>query len=124
MMRKPDALRELKNELNEYRFKVEALQEIRWTVNGIIKSGDHIVFYSGGNNGRNGTGFMMEKGIKPAILKFNPVNDQICSLRVKASFFNGTIISVYAPKDDAEEEDEDEFYSKLEEGYENIPTSS
>lgn len=53
-----------------------------------MKSVNHIVFYSGGLERRNGTGFLMRKKLKPAVLSFNHINDRICSIRLNARIFN------------------------------------
>jgi hypothetical protein len=48
-----------------------------------------------------------------AVLGFQPINDRICTLRVKARFFNICLICVHAPTEEAEEEMKDRFYEKL-----------
>lgn len=79
-MDKPGALMQLKCELTKYKVDIAALQEIKWMGKGIMKSGNHIVFYSGGLERRNGTGFLTQKKLKPAVLNFNPINDRMCSI--------------------------------------------
>ena len=56
----------------------------------------NIAFYGGNKFEEHGTGFIVHKEIKTAILKFDPVNEKMCSLRVKAKFFSLTLFCVYA----------------------------
>jgi len=37
-------------------------------------------------------------------LGFEPISDCICKLRVKGKFYNVTLINIYAPTEDKEEE--------------------
>ncbi|KAG8226257.1 hypothetical protein J437_LFUL004814 [Ladona fulva] len=68
---------------------IGAIQETRWQGNGVYKSGEYVVMKSGGNGVVNGTGY----------------------------FFNLTILCVYAPTEEANNEEKEAFYAKLEEEY-------
>ena len=48
------------------------------------------------------------------ILEWETVNDRLCSIKIRGKFRNLTIISAYAPTEDRGEEENLEFYSKLE----------
>lgn len=57
------------------------------------------------NSGSNehhhfGIGFLIHKRVKDQTLKFEPVHECICYLRLKGKFFNITIICVHAPTED------------------------
>lgn len=121
-LNKPGALHGLKQEMEKYRIGVAAVQEVRWKGNGIIRSGNYTIMYSGGDNGRlGGTGFLVDNKYKAAVINFNPVNERMCTLRMKAHFFNITLVCVYAPTEDEEDEVKDEFYAQLEQELEGIP---
>ena len=47
------------------------------------------------------------------MLKWNPVNERIRSARFNSRFAKLTIIQVYAPTNDAEDESKEEFYEQL-----------
>ena len=81
----------------------------------MMVSGQHILMYSGGEEGSKGTGFLISKSIKQSVIDFNAINDRMCSLRLRAKFFNITVFCVYAPTEEAEDEEKDVFYTKLEE---------
>jgi hypothetical protein len=47
---------------------------------------------------------MIQKTAMNKILGFEPISDRICKLRVKRKFHNMTLINIYAPTEDKEEE--------------------
>ncbi|XP_055388124.1 craniofacial development protein 2-like [Condylostylus longicornis] len=100
-----------------------ALQEIRWMRYGEINKPDFSIYYSGDNfrSGMCGTGFIVNKKIKKAVIAFTPINKRMCSIRVKGKFNNITIISVYAPTEEANDDEKDEFYEELNNLCEGIP---
>jgi hypothetical protein len=57
------------------------------------------------------------------ILGFEPISGRICKLRVKGKFHNMTLINMYAPTEDKEEEIKDNFmknYRELRIEYQNM----
>lgn len=82
---------------------------------------EHSLFYSGGNTNNFGTGFLVAKQYRQSVLKFNPISDRICTLRIKSLFFNITLISAHAPTEEKEKEDKDAFYELLENTLGKIP---
>lgn len=115
------ALADLKEQMAKYKIKIAALQEVRWTGEGVIRSGNFSMFYSGGDNRRNGTGFLVDNTMVSAVLDFKAVSDRLCTIRIKSRFFNITIISVYAPTEESEEDVKDMFYSQLEHLASSVP---
>ncbi|XP_039278798.1 craniofacial development protein 2-like [Nilaparvata lugens] len=116
-LKRPGALHALKRQLELYRVEIAAIQEMRWPGNGILESGDWTVFFSGSNDGSGmaGTGFLVNRKRKEAVIGFKPVNERISTLRLRSQFFNITLVCVYAPTEDADEEEKERFYEKLEE---------
>jgi exonuclease III len=70
-----------------------------------------------------GVAFFVDKTIKRNILKFDPINERDCFLRLKIRFFNLSIINAYAPTEDKEELVKDEFYQNLEKAYDAAPSN-
>jgi hypothetical protein len=89
---------------------------VRWIGSDILDSGKYTVFYSGNENNTFGTGFVVHRDYKGAVLGLQPINERICTLRAKAHFFNICIICVHAPTE-TEEEMKDRFYEKLADVY-------
>jgi hypothetical protein len=51
--------------------------------------------------------------VKPTIIGFEPVSHRICVLRIAERFFNCTLINVYGPTEDSDEEEKENFYEVL-----------
>ena len=71
-----------------------------------MKSDKHVVFYSREPERRNGTGFIVHRSLKAAVLKFKAIN----VFRIKAKFLNITLFSVYGSTEGADDVKKDEFY--------------
>lgn len=86
----------------------------RWKGQGKLRKRVFSIYYNGGKRpSLKGTGFYVEKEIRKSVLLFEPISDRICRLRLKGRFQNITVVSVYAPIEDSEEEDKDKFYDDL-----------
>jgi hypothetical protein len=55
-----------------------------------------ILMYSGNESNTFGTGFIINRKYKQAIMNFEAVDERICSLRMRRKFNNFTIILVRA----------------------------
>jgi exonuclease III len=91
--------------------QIIALQEIRWKGRGKIKKNEYSLYYSCSrqNTGQFGIGFMVKKEIEKNIMSFIPINERICTLRLKGKFHNITVINVHAPTEEKIGE-KDTFY--------------
>jgi exonuclease III len=54
-------------------------------------------------------------------LGFEPVSGCICKLRVKGKFYNMTLINMYAPTEDKEEEIKEKFHKELRRTQDRVP---
>ena len=108
-------LQELTHEMEHYTWHILGLCEVRWKALGEHQTEDgHILYYSGElDKSINGVGFLVNKAIKGSVLECRPISSRIISIRLKASPFNITIIQVYAPTTDHDDEEIEEFYNKL-----------
>ena len=100
-----------------------ALQEIRWLGSGTLETRNCVIFYSC-NPVRHvlGVGFYVSARFLRNILRFEPVNDRFCWIRVRAKFRNYSIINVHALTEDKDDEEKDKFYLELETNYSRYPT--
>uniref|UniRef100_A0A8D8SWI4 Craniofacial development protein 2 n=1 Tax=Cacopsylla melanoneura TaxID=428564 RepID=A0A8D8SWI4_9HEMI len=100
-----------------------ALQEVRWPHNGKESTENYQIYYSGNTEGKyqKGVGFAVKRQIDSAVTSFEAVNERICIIRLKGRFKNISVICMYAPIEDAESEDKDEFYEELEEIWNRLP---
>ena len=75
----------------------------------------YVTMYSDGDGYLNGIGFLVHKKLKPLVLNFSPINNRMCSLRIKDKFLNVISFCVYVRKEEAGEDVKEAFYRKLEE---------
>jgi exonuclease III len=64
---------------------------------------------------------MIQKSAANKILDFEPISDRVCKLRVKGKFHNMTLINIYAPTEDKEEEIKEQFYEELQRTQDRLP---
>ena len=116
-------IKELTHELSRYQWDILGLSEVRWTGSGETTTEEgHKIWYSGDEKKhQHGVGFIVNKEKINCIISCRPVNNRIISLRVGAQPLNLTIIQVYAPTSDYEDEDIELFYNELEECIKGVP---
>ena len=56
---------------------------------------------------------IIKKKFTRAVMKYKAVNDRLISIRLRGTLVNTTIIQVYTPTPDAEQEEVDEFYEQV-----------
>ena len=122
-MLKPGKMSEIAEQMLHTQLQIIALQEIRWKGHEQIKKNAYSLFYSGSEQitGHFGTGFMLKKEIEKNITSFTPINEKICTIRLKGKFNNITLINVHAPTEEKMEEEKDKFYDDLQRTFERVP---
>lgn len=121
---RPGGLRTLTSALRATKLDITAVQETRWPGKDSMISSDYTFYYSGKSNEsprEYGTGFMVFGKARNAVIGFDPVNERLCTLRIRGKFFNYTLINVYAPTEDKDNEEKELFYEKLVEVYDGAP---
>jgi hypothetical protein len=75
-----------------------ALQEIRWLGNGTLEKKNCVIFYSC-NPVRHvlGVRFYVNSRFLSNILRFVPVSNRLCWIRVRGKFINYSIINLLKP---------------------------
>lgn len=120
----PGAIDILSEELSKYEMDLVALQETRWPIAGKLNTKDYIVYYSGNEEGsyQRGVGFAVSRKIESAVICFEAKDERLCTIRIKGRFKNISVMSVYAPTEDAEGDIKDVFYEMIEEEYRKLPS--
>ena len=121
---RPGGLRSLTSALRATKLDITAVQETRWPGKDSMISRDFTFYYSGKSNDsprEYGTGFMVIGRARNAVVGFTPVNERICTLRIRGKFFNYTLINVYAPTEEKDNEAKELFYEKLVKVYDGAP---
>ena len=87
--------------------KILGISEIRWTGMGEFNSDDHYIYYFGQESlRRNGVAIMVNRRVWNAVLGWNLKNDTMISVRFQGKPFNITVIQVYAPTRNTEEDEQ------------------
>ena len=103
-------------EMNNYNCTILGLSEVRWTGFGKVKltSGETIIFSGREDNlHREGVALMMSRIAEKALMEWKPVSERIITARFFSKYIKTTVIQVYAPTEDSQEEDKDAFYDQL-----------
>jgi hypothetical protein len=104
--------------MQRYKLAILGVSEVQWNGNGqIVTSNGNVFMYSGMSNVSDphmeGVGILLNKNIRAALLKWNPISDRIITARVKIKFKKISIVQCYAPTEDAEPTEKEVFYSLL-----------
>ena len=99
----------VKQEMASVNINILGISELKWTGMGKFNSDDHCIFYCEQESlRRNG----VNKKVRNAVLGCNLKNDRMISVHFQGKPFNITVIQVYAPTSNAEDEVE-RFYEDL-----------
>jgi exonuclease III len=109
-------IHELTHELKRYRWDIIGLAEVRWLGFGETATDEgHKIWYSGEDSKhRHGVAFIVRKEVVNSVISCTPVSSRLISIRISARPHNITIIQVYAPTSDYEDEEIEKFYEEIE----------
>ena len=98
------------------------ISELKWTGMGEFESDEHYVYYCGQESlRRNGVAIIVNKTFRNAVLGCNLKNDRMISVRFQGKPFSITVLQVYAPNNNAEEAEVEQFYEDLQDLLELTP---
>ena len=114
-------LAQVTREFERYQMSILALGEVRWTGSGRINSGATTFLYSGPTEEhQRSVGLMLSKEAAMAMIGWDPVNERIITARFQSRHAKTTVVSVYAPTEDADDEEKDAFYDQCQDVMNNI----
>ena len=103
-------------EMAKKRIDIMGLSETHWTGQGKMKlqSGETII-YAGRDDDthRRGVGILMSETATRALMDWSPISERIIKARFHSSHIKMTMAHVYVPTEDADEEEKEEFYMRL-----------
>ena len=106
-------LENIKQEMTRLQINILGLCETRWTDAGCFQSDDFKIIFSGGSKHEKGVGLIVDKKISKSILGYWTISDRLMLMKLKGHPFNISIIQVYAPTSESDEEEIDKFYDML-----------
>ena len=65
---------------------------------------------------------ILNKEAAKALIGWKPVNKRIITVRLQGRHTKATVVQVYAPTEDTEEKDKDDFYEQLQDVFDDIPS--
>ena len=112
----------VKQEMARVNVDILGISELKWTGMGEFNSDDHYIYYCRQESlRRNGVAIMVNKRVRNAVLGYNLKNDRMISIRFQGKLFNITVIQVYAPTSNAEEDEVKRFCENLQDLVELTP---
>ena len=90
------------------------ISELKYTGMGEFNSDDHYIYYCGQESvRRNGVAIMVNERVRNAVLACHLKNERMISVRFQVKPFNITVIQAYAPTNNTEEAEVEQFYEDL-----------
>ncbi|KAL4131689.1 hypothetical protein QTP88_008968 [Uroleucon formosanum] len=108
-------LENLKIEMKRLKIHILGLSEMRWNGQGDFISGDYRFIYSGVDNGRNGVGIILNKKWAQCMKSHIAYDDRLIMIKFKSVPNDITIIQAYMPTTQANNEEVEVIYEKIEE---------
>lgn len=100
---------ELIQALTKVEHDIIGLAEVKRMGIGIEEHENHIFCFIGETKGLHGLGFLIKKNLKQNIVNFNGISERVALLQMKIDNKALSIIQVYAPTANANDDDINEF---------------
>lgn len=122
--------KEIADVMRRRNIEIACLQETKWQNTNVNKcrylesdNDEYKLYYYGKTSQRNGVGIVLHKKYHEGVIKIVGINDRVLQIKLvlKNEIYN--IISAYAPQTGCDNTEKAEFYEKLEEVLENIPSN-
>lgn len=112
---KEGRLEELSYEMENYNWNILGLSEVRKKSYGEITSNQgHKLFFSGRQDKhQHGVGFLVNKNTLSSVIGCELISSRLIALRIRAKPLNITLIQVYAPTSDYDDDVVEDFYQDL-----------
>ena len=111
--------------MEEYNIDLLGVSEAKWTGAGKRKlASGHTIFFSGrsDNQHNGGVAIIVNKKHEKSLLEWKPVSDRLIMARFNSKYTKLTLLSCYAPTEDASEEEKDVFYDQFQNAIDDTPS--
>lgn len=112
-------------EMKRYNLSILGVSEMRWTFGSLRTTTGETILYSGNPTDDDqhvkGAGLILSKAAANSLLAWEPVSERVIKARFASKCQNMSIIQVYAPTNDATEEEKESFYHQLQTVYDRTP---
>ena len=104
----------VKQEMARVNISILAISELKWTGMGESNADDHYIYYCGQKSlRRNGEVPIVNKRVQNAVLGCSLKDDRMISVHFQGKPFHITVIQVYAPTSNAEEDEVERFHEYI-----------
>ena len=109
--------------MRKYNLSILGVSELRWTGHGRLRTstGESVLFSGSEDRHERGVALFLAKGLEKCLIDWEPVNERIIRGRLYGKQLNTTTIQIYAPTNEADPEDKEEFYEQLSKITEKVP---
>ena len=107
---------EVFRKLERLKIDIAALTETKRKGNGIEEERNYIQIYSGVNKDQRakcGVSLLIKKKYKKCIKERKYIDERIVQVQMQLNGHDVNILGIYAPNEDADENQKENFYSKL-----------
>ena len=112
----------LSREIHRNKVDIVGLSEVRWEGDGHFRTDDgDKVYYSGGKGSKHGVAVIITGKTANAVLGYKAVSDRIITVRIGAKPFNTTIIQLYAPTTQYDDDAIEDWYEQVQETVDQSP---
>ena len=116
---------QLEKACDDYGLEVLGVTETHMAGSGTEFLGNgSVLIYSGRTDGmrRAGVGLVLSKKMKNTLISYTPVSERVMTARLHSKHINISVTVVYAPTEDADSTDKDNFYRQLNDVQSGLPS--